>query len=176
MRVSSGGSDAACRCASWEGTLLSVSGKTKGLPTYEQAKAGGCFHPNCAHTLEAVDEYADAEEIALAKAHPFRCAKGEDVWEAQDERKYEIDQAVKMRDGGLSREQARAEVDRDNLAAAIRTGLISENAKAIVSGLTDSQIAEICKDGNPPAFVPFKAATKKDLAVGASEKWNHGKQ
>ena len=38
-------------CAPWEGKVLSISGKTKGYPTFEEAKAAGLMHPNCRHTV-----------------------------------------------------------------------------------------------------------------------------
>jgi len=49
-------------CAPWEGKILSISGKTKGYPTFEEAKAAGLMHPNCRH---AVSLYIDLDkEIA----------------------------------------------------------------------------------------------------------------
>ena len=175
MRISTGGSDPNCDCAAWEGTLISLTGKTPGLPTYDDAKAGGCFHPNCVHTLEVVDEYADADEIKRAQEHPFDKPDDDaDIWEVQDNRKYEIDQAVKMDEEGLTQEQARVAVDRDNLAASIRAGLIREDAEALVAKMTDEQVTRLCPNGNPPEFAPFKP-TKAELADGATEKWNHGR-
>lgn len=175
MRISTGGSDPNCECAAWEGTLISLTGKTPGLPTYDDAKAGGCFHPNCVHTLEVVDEYADADEIKRAQAHPFDKPDDDaDIWEVQDNRKYEIDQAVKMDGQGMTQDEARVAVDRDNLAASIRAGLIRSDAESIVAKMTDAQVSALCPDGNPPEFVPFKP-TKTELAEGAKEKWNHGK-
>jgi len=174
MRISTGGSDPACECGSWEGTLISLTGRTKGLPTYDDAKTGGCFHPNCVHTLEYVDEYADAEEIKRAQEHPFEKPDDDgDIWEVQDSRKYEIDQAV-YREQGMSAEEARVAVDRDNLTANIRAGLVRSDADLIVAKLTDEQVTALCPNGNPPEFEPFKP-TKKELADGAKEKWNHGK-
>lgn len=164
MRISTGG-DPDCACAAWEGCIISVSGKTKGLPTYEDARRGGCFHPNCTHTLEYVDEVADADEIALQKDHPAQ--KGlEDDPDAQDERKYEIDQDRYRRTEGLSAEDARVAVDRDNLTDAIRFGLVRDDAREIVDGMTDAQVTALCRNGNPPTFEP----TKK----GQEERWNHG--
>ena len=172
MRISTGGSDPNCECAAWEGTLISLTGKTPGLPTYDDAKAGGCFHPNCVHTLEVVDEYADADEIKRAQAHPFdRPDEDGDIWEAQDNRKYEIDQAVKMDEQGLTKEQARVAVDRDNLAASIRAGLIREDADAVVAKMTDEQVTRLCPNGNPPEFEPAKGTKKHP----EHEVWNHGK-
>ncbi len=38
-------------CAPWEGRVLSLTGRTPGYPTVDQAMAAGLFHPNCRHTL-----------------------------------------------------------------------------------------------------------------------------
>jgi hypothetical protein len=37
------------KCQRWEGKVLSLSGKTKGYPTLDDAKSDGLFHPNCEH-------------------------------------------------------------------------------------------------------------------------------
>ena len=155
MRISRGGSDPHCACAAWEGQIVSLSGKTKGFPTYEDARRGGCFHPNCVHTLEVVDEYADADEIALQKAHPVAKADAADP-DAQRARKYARDQERKRKTEGLTAEEARLAVDRDNLAAAIRAGLLRADAKALVAKLTDAQVSALCPDGMPPRFAPVK--------------------
>lgn len=34
-------------CEPWQGKILSITGKTKGYPTLEEAKEAGLFHPNC---------------------------------------------------------------------------------------------------------------------------------
>ena len=170
VRVSSGG-DPDCRlCFPWEGRILSLTGKTEGFPTYEQAREAGCFHPNCVHTLEYVDELLDADEIELQKAHPV---DAEDATpEELDENRYEIDQD-RYRRQGMDAEQARLAVDRDNLEASIRAGLLREDARQIVDGMTDAQIRALCKDGNPPSFEPTKKATRDDPHA-ADEKWSHG--
>jgi hypothetical protein len=36
-------------CEPWQGKILSITGKTEGYPTLEEAKAAGLFHPNCRH-------------------------------------------------------------------------------------------------------------------------------
>jgi hypothetical protein len=38
-------------CKEWEGKVLSLTGKTKGYPTLEDAYASGLFHPRCKHRL-----------------------------------------------------------------------------------------------------------------------------
>ena len=45
------------KCAEWENRLVSISGKTKGLPTLQNAIDGGLFHPNCTHSTVAVGDY-----------------------------------------------------------------------------------------------------------------------
>lgn len=173
VRVSTGG-DPMCRlCAPWEGVILSVSGKTKGFPTYEQARQAGCFHPNCVHTIETVDDVWDGDEIELQKAHPVTKETATDP-DAMDERKYKMDQE-RYRRKGMSADAARLAVDRDNLEANIRHGLIRSDAREIVDKLTDAQVTALCKDGNPPRFTPTKKATKKDPHA-ADEKFIHGKR
>ena len=48
-------------CAKWQGVVLSISGKTPGYLTVDQARAAGLFHPNCKHTLVMWDEELDGE-------------------------------------------------------------------------------------------------------------------
>ena len=170
VRVSSGG-DPDCRlCFPWEGRILSLTGKTEGFPSYEEAREAGCFHPNCVHTLEYVDELLDEDEIALQKAHPvdMETATPEELYE----NRYEIDQD-RYRRQGMDAEQARVAVDRDNLEASIRAGLLREDARQIVDGMTDAQVTALCPNGNPPAFEPTKQATRADPNA-ADEKWVRG--
>lgn len=168
-RISRGGDPNCPLCGPWEGVIVSISGKTKGLPTYEQAREAGCFHPNCVHTLEYVDEIADEEEIELQKAHPVNTEEEATDPDAADERKYAIDQD-RYRKEGMSAEEARMAVDRDNLAASIRHGLIRDDAREIVDRMTDAQVTALCPNGNPPTFEPTKG-TKKNPEP---ERWNHG--
>lgn len=37
------------RCTPWENRVLSITGKTDGYPTLDEAKSAGLFHPNCRH-------------------------------------------------------------------------------------------------------------------------------
>lgn len=36
-------------CAPWQGVVVSISGKTEGYPTFDEAVGAGILHPNCAH-------------------------------------------------------------------------------------------------------------------------------
>ena len=164
VMVSRGG-DPDCRlCFPWEGRILSITGKTKGFPTYDDAKRAGLFHPNCVHTLEPVDEDLDADEIDLQRQ--FK-PPAEMTPKAMDDQRYEIDINRKMLNEGLTVEQAKIAVDRDNLENSIRQGLIEENADKIVAKLTDEQVNALCPDGNPPKFEPVKNN-------GGEATWNKG--
>ncbi|WYJ88793.1 hypothetical protein A5888_000512 [Enterococcus sp. 9E7_DIV0242] len=42
-------------CGKWEHVLISLHGKTTGLPTFQQIKdSKQCFHPNCQHHVNVV--------------------------------------------------------------------------------------------------------------------------
>ena len=179
VRVSRGGNPTCDGCFPWEGAILSLSGKTDGFPTYEQARASGCFHPNCTHTLDYVDETADADEIALQRAHPVGKpdADGAFDFDTADERRYEIDVDRKMReDSSLSREAAETAVNRDNLAANIRAGLVRADAADLVAELSDAQIAALCPDGTPPKFAPVKRVRggTREKPKFEPERWRRG--
>lgn len=62
--VSSHG-DACPLCVPWEGRVLSITGKTEGYYTVDQAKAAGLMHPNCEHNTYSY--YANEEKAAGAK-------------------------------------------------------------------------------------------------------------
>lgn len=72
-------------CRPWQRKILSLSGKTQGYPTFDQAKSSGLFHPNCGHTFTAyiegltnmrdedLDEaYNQADEKAYANQQKLR--------------------------------------------------------------------------------------------------------
>ena len=220
VRVTSGG-DPDCRlCFPWEGRILSVTGRTKGLPTVEQAEAAGLFHPNCTHhllpvdeefardeidlqiqfppTVEAVEERHEGEQGSAAPTAPMKPAQPapeaaapaapakptpakpeapakptpEITPESADQARYDMDIARKMRDEGVTAEEGRVLVDRDNLENAIRQGLIrtEKESREIVDAMTDAQVNAICGgNGNPPEFSPAKDN-------GGEEAWNKGKR
>lgn len=41
-------------CEPWQGKILSITGENKGYPTVQKAEAGGLFHPNCRHAINAL--------------------------------------------------------------------------------------------------------------------------
>ena len=55
-------------CEPWQGKILSITGKTEGYPTLEEAKAAGLFHPNCRHAYGLyIDLDKEIEEEGAVK-------------------------------------------------------------------------------------------------------------
>ncbi|CEP67871.1 Bacteriophage A118, Gp4, minor capsid [Moorella glycerini] len=52
-------SGACNKCSPWQGKILSLTGRTRGFPTLQEAKQAGLFHPNCRH---AYGLYIDLDE------------------------------------------------------------------------------------------------------------------
>jgi len=55
-------------CEPWQGKVLSITGKTKGYPTLEDAKAAKLFHPRCRHAYGLyidLDKEIEEPEIGL---------------------------------------------------------------------------------------------------------------
>jgi hypothetical protein len=51
-------------CEPWQGKVLSITGKTKGYPTLEEAKAAKLFHPRCRHAYGLyIDLDKEIEEL-----------------------------------------------------------------------------------------------------------------
>lgn len=48
-------------CAQWQGLVLSISGKTQGYKTIDEARSAGLFHPNCRHTMTSWIPELDGE-------------------------------------------------------------------------------------------------------------------
>lgn len=73
-----------CRvCASWDGVILSTTGRDKRFPSYNDALAAGMFHPNCDCSLEAVDVDVDEKAIKAQAA-----TKNPDEWTVETLQKY----------------------------------------------------------------------------------------
>ena len=56
-------------CKPYEGQILSLTGKTKGYTTIDEAKANGLFHPNCIHSFAVTDRVIEIykQNIPLGK-------------------------------------------------------------------------------------------------------------
>lgn len=161
VRVSLGGDPHCEECKPWEGRILSATGATAGFPTYDEAKDAGCFHPNCVHTLEAVDETADADEIEAQRGVP-------PPNEADDPLRQAFDLAVEreMRQRGIGREEAVAAVSRERVREAIRNGLPFEGTEDAADGLTDEEVVKLAGHGHVVEFAPTKGTKRKPGAEG----------
>ena len=55
--------DSCSMCTPWQGKVLSLTGKTEGYPTLEEAKSQGLFHPNCGHDFGLyIEDFGKEEE------------------------------------------------------------------------------------------------------------------
>lgn len=61
-------------CADWEGEILSISGKTEGYPTTDEAEADGLMHPNCQHAYNVIDPDLAAKTEAYQNPGDFTAA------------------------------------------------------------------------------------------------------
>ena len=56
-------------CIPWQGEILSITGKTEGYPTLEEAKTAGLFHPRCRHAYGLhIDLDKEIEELEAGLA------------------------------------------------------------------------------------------------------------
>ncbi len=150
------------QCFPWEGRILSLTGKTKGYPTYEECRAAGCFHPNCTHSIQTVDELIDAEEIELQRGK-------ESPDEADDPMKaaFDLDVARKQQ-AGMGKDEAEAAVRRERLEAAARFGMPVEGAEQVVQGLTDGEVAALTDGVKVPKFSMAKRHEEPRFTPGSA--------
>lgn len=63
-------------CSKWENVIISLNGKTKGFPTYNQVRrTKECFHPNCEHTLLPIRS-VDLVHKDILKEHKRKVVEG----------------------------------------------------------------------------------------------------
>lgn len=62
-------------CRQWEGRILSLTGKTPGFPTLEEAKFSGLFHPNCKHAINVIIPDLASKTIAYDNPYNYREAE-----------------------------------------------------------------------------------------------------
>jgi len=118
-------------CQAWAGVIVSLTGKTPGYPTLQQARDSGWRHPNCMCRPQYLDETVDADEIArqrqekppaapdLDPGDPQYREKLNEYIEAQQERNDELRIQAKM-DDGMTADEADVDLKRDKLAAQMR--------------------------------------------------------
>lgn len=69
-------------CAEWEGEILSLTGRTPGYATLDEAEAGGLFHPGCTHSVSGYFE-------GLTKVAGKADKNPQGYKDRQDQRRYE---------------------------------------------------------------------------------------
>jgi len=62
--VANGSAHGTCRV--WEGVTCSLTGATPGLPTVDEARSAGLFHPNCRHRYVVDRAYLERQEQGAA--------------------------------------------------------------------------------------------------------------
>ena len=77
------------KCIPWENVLLSISGKTPGLPTVQQAIDAGLCHPRCRHRFVAVPEVI-AQEYYDKHGKPVEGINSEGGEPVEPTKPYEI--------------------------------------------------------------------------------------
>ena len=161
VAVSLGGDPHCEKCKPWEGRILSVTGATRGFPTYDEAKAAGCFHPNCVHTLGPCTEATDADEIEAQRGKPAPS-------EVKDPLKQAFDMAVerRMRRDGVGRDAAIAAVSRERVKEAVRSGLPFEGTEDAVDAMTDEEAVRLAGNGHVVEFRPTKGTKDRPGAEG----------
>ncbi|MGI6620164.1 MAG: phage minor capsid protein [Bacillota bacterium] len=87
------------KCAPWQGRILSLTGKTPGYPTLEEAKADGLFHPNCRHAYRLYIDLDAEIEAAEGRANErlwFPGGPGARVHPDVIKNKYPIEQIIEV--------------------------------------------------------------------------------
>lgn len=70
-------------CQPWQGKILSLTGKTPGYPTLDEAKAAGLFHPRCRHAYGLyidLDKEIERLEAELTEVELTTDAPDLDTW------------------------------------------------------------------------------------------------
>jgi hypothetical protein len=67
-------------CRAWSGVIYSITGNTKGYPSYADAVGAGVWHPNCVCVPRYVDELIDGDALAAQKGTPNPEAPTKDEW------------------------------------------------------------------------------------------------
>ena len=91
------------KCVPWQGEILSITGKTKGYPTLEEAKAAGLFHPNCRH---AYGLYIDLEKEIEELEREIEELEREEAAEKKDKGLFPDEIAGVKRGKEMTREEA----------------------------------------------------------------------
>ena len=109
------------KCAPWQGKILSLTGRTPGYPTLEEARAEGLFHPNCRHAYSLYIDL-DSEIEALER-------KGVSVRDDNDPRA-----------DGKAQQDIGSSIPVESISAAAKQGIAKAMSEALAHGLrTDTE-------------------------------------
>lgn len=134
-------------CRQWENRLLSISGKTPGLPTLQSAMSSGLFHPNCTHRIVAVPE-------SLAKR--YYDAQGKPVEKEKTEKMEKTNRTgrtekTETHQEHVARRQKQWEDAYDNRRDKWHQSILDAGgSKEIADELADLYTPEMAKIGYPP--------------------------
>ena len=146
-------------CDAWAGLVVSMTGKDKRYPSYQQAIDAGMFHPNCDCSLEGYVEAVDGEE---GKRQAGEKNVDWDRKEAVQEYNDRIHIAEK-REAGMTAREADIDLKRDKLRHRMEVALLGDR-KDVVDRIPDAVLEKIPQDKLPR----FEFSKKGDPAAA----WN----
>ena len=145
VRITSLGAPDCPVCRAWQGVICTIAGTQGNLPTIDQAREAGVWHPNCVCSMEYVDEELDADDIeAQEKTAAVDWEDGDAVQERTD------GMAIgKYKAQGMDDAEAEDALTRAKIEEALRTELFLENSEDIANGFSHGQLEEFRKKGIP---------------------------
>lgn len=137
-------------CRQWENHLLSISGKTPGLPTLQSAMSSGLFHPNCTHRIVAVPESV-AKRYYDAQGKP---AEEEKTEKTEKTNRTGRTEKTETHQEHVARRQKQWEDAYDNRRDKWHQSILDAGgSKEIADELADLYTPKMAKLGKPPKIV-----------------------
>lgn len=162
-------------CRQWENHLLSISGKTPGLPTLQSAMSSGLFHPNCTHRIVAVPESV-AKRYYDAQGKP---AEEEKTEKTEKTNRTGRTEKTETHQEHVARRQKQWEDAYDNRRDKWHQSILDAGgSKEIADELADLYTPEMAKLGKPPK-IAFSAETpcynnfKKKLSLNMQTEYDN---
>lgn len=136
-------------CRPWQRKILSLSGKTQGYPTFDEAKSAGLFHPNCGHTFTAYVEGLTVANDAMGKRQ----------WD-KDHKAYENQQKLRA----MERRMRQLKLQEAKAVSPERKAKIQAQIKA-----HSAKINKFCKDTGIPRKRSNEKVTPTDSIKKADQ-------
>ncbi len=161
VRITSLGAADCPVCRAWQGVICTIAGTQGNLPTIDQAREAGVWHPNCMCSMEYVDEELDADDIeAQEKTDAVDWEDGDAVQERTD------GMAIgRFKAQGMDDAEAEDALTRAKIEEALRTELFLENSGDIANGFSHEQLDGFRKNGLPD-FALTKGKQKPGIDGG----------